>query len=304
MLLPRLWNSPYFLLTATALLWSGNFIVGRAVDGIVPPIALAFWRWTGGTLILLALFRQHLRADLPAIWRHLPFLLLLSLLGIAAFNTLVYIGLQETTAVNALLMQSAVPMVTLLLSFLLLGQRTSLLQIAGVATSLAGVAAIATRGRPQDLLALALNPGDAWIIAAVVVWGLYTTLLTRRPPIHPLSLLTVTFAMGALMLAPLYVREHMQGARMVAGLPSILAIGYVILLPGIVANFFFNRGVELVGAGTASLFTHLMPIFGTLLAVTFLGERIHAFHLAGAVLIGAGIGLATLARRRATARVS
>jgi len=304
MSLSRLWNSAYFLLTTTVLLWSGNFIVGRAVDGIVPPIALAFWRWAGGTLILLVLARGHLRADLPAIKRHLPMLLLLSLLGIAGFNTLVYIGLHGTTAVNALLMQSAIPMVTLLFSFLLLGQRTSLPQIAGVAVSLAGVATIATRGRPQDILALALNPGDAWIVAAVTVWGLYTTLLTRRPAMHPLSLLTVIFTMGALILLPFYVREYLQGARIAAGVPSVLAIGYVIVLPGIVANFFYNRGVELVGAGTASLFIHLMPVFGTLLAVAFLGERVHAFHLAGIMLIGAGIGLATAARRRAAAKTS
>ncbi|AZG09308.1 DMT family transporter [Pigmentiphaga sp. H8] len=298
----RLWNSAYFLLITTVLFWSGNFIVGRAAGGSVPPIALAFWRWAGGTLILLVLARRHWRADLPVIRRHLPILLLLSLLGIAGFNTLVYIGLRETSAVNALLMQSAIPMVTLLFSFMLLGQRASLAQIAGVAISLAGIAAIATRGRPQDLLAFALNPGDAWIVAAVAVWGLYTTLLARRPAIHPLSLLTVTFLMGTLMLLPLYLYEHAQGARIEAGLPSALAIAYVILLPGIVANFFYNRGVELIGAGPASLFIHLMPVFGTLLAVAFLGERVHLFHLAGIGLIATGIVLATVARRRAAAR--
>lgn len=300
----RLWNSAYFLLVTTVLLWSGNFIVGRAAGGHRPPIALAFWRWAGGTLILLLLARRHWRADLPVIRRHVPILLLLSLLGIAGFNTLIYIGLRQTTAVNALLMQSAIPMVTLLFSFLLLGQRASLPQIAGVAISLAGIAAIATRGRPQDLLALALNPGDAWIVAAVAVWGMYTTLLTRRPAIHPLSLLTATFLMGTLMLLPLYLYDYAQGTRIEAGLPAVLAIAYVILLPGIVANFFYNRGVELIGAGPASLFIHLMPVFGTLLAVAFLDERIHLFHLAGIGLIATGIALATTARRRAAARPS
>ncbi len=304
MLLSRLWNSPYFLLITTALLWSGNFIVGRAAGDVVPPIALAFWRWAGGTLILLAIARGPLRNDLPAVKRHVPMLLLFALLGIAGFNTLVYIGLRDTTAVNALLMQSAIPMVTLLFSFLLLGQRASLPQIAGVAISLGGVATIATRGRPQDLLALALHPGDAWIVAAVAVWGIYTTLLSRRPAMHPLSFLTVIFAMGTLMLLPFYLHEYLGGARIVPGIPSALALAYVIVLPGIAANFFYNRGVELIGAGTASLFIHLMPVFGTLLAVAFLGERVHAFHLSGIGLIGAGIGLAAIARRRAAPRES
>lgn len=295
---PRIWNSASFLLIATTLFWSGNFVVGRAASGAVPPVALAFWRWAGGTLILLVLARRQWRADLPAIKRNLPLLFLPSLLGIAGFNTLIYIGLQETTAVNALLMQSAIPMVTLLFSFLLLGQRITAPQIAGVAISLTGIAAIASRGRFQDLLALALNPGDTWIIAAVAVWGLYTTLLARRPAMHPLSFLTATFLIGTLILLPFYLYEHAQGARIVVGTPSVLAIAYVILLPGIAANFFYNRGVELIGAGPASLFIHLMPIFGTLLAVAFLGERIRPFHLAGIGLIATGIALATAARAR------
>jgi len=298
----RLWNSAYFLLVVTVLFWSGNFIVGRAASGTVPPVALAFWRWAGGTLILLVLARRQWRADLPAIKRNLPLLFLISLLGIAGFNTLIYIGLRETTAVNALLMQSAIPMVTLLFSFLLLGQRATAAQLAGVAIALAGIAAIATRGRPQDLLALSLNPGDTWIVAAVAVWGLYTTLLSRRPAMHPLSFLTATFLIGTVILLPLYLHEHAQGARIAAGVPSMLAIAYVILLPGIAANFFYNRGVELIGAGPASLFIYLMPVFGTLLAVAFLDERIQLFHLAGIGLIATGIALATAARRRAATR--
>src|SRR5690606_15242961 len=117
----------------------------------------AFYRWTGGTLILLVLAREYLRKDWPVIKRHIPMLTLLAALGISGFNTLAYIGLHATTAVNGLLMQSAVPMVTLSFSFLLLGQRVSIAQSVGVLISLAGVDTIATRGQLQELIALELN---------------------------------------------------------------------------------------------------------------------------------------------------
>ena len=113
------WNMPYLLLTLAVLFWSGNFIVGRAVAGDVPPVTLAFWRWTIGLVFILALGHRQLRADLPVLLRAWPVVILLSGLGIAVFNTLVYFGLQSTTAVNGLLLQSAMPLIILLFSFLL-----------------------------------------------------------------------------------------------------------------------------------------------------------------------------------------
>ena len=211
---------------------------------------------------------------------------------------MVYTGLTSTTAVNALLMQSAMPMLIMASAFLLFGERVGPRQMAGLAVSLVGVAIIATRGAPTELLRLSLNPGDLWIMGAVIAYALYSTLLRKRPAVHPLTLLATTFALGAVMLLPFYLWEHAQGARFVATGTSLAALGYVIVFPGMVAYLFYNRGVELLGSAKAGLFIHLMPVFGSLLAVVFLNEQIRFFHAAGIALIGAGIALAT-ARKRA-----
>jgi drug/metabolite transporter (DMT)-like permease len=293
-LLNRFWHSAWTLLALTNLSWAGNFIVGRAVAGQVPPVTLAWWRWTGAFVLGVGFAWPHLRRDGPVLLRHAPILLALSATGIASFNTMVYIGLQDTTAVNALLLQSVMPVVILLWALALYGERPGLFQTAGVAVSLVGVAAIAGRGSPGALASLSFNIGDVWVMGAVVCYALYAVLLRRRPSVHPLSLLVVLMGIGSIMLLPFYLFELHGGAAIRGGWPSYTAIAYMAVLPSLVAYLFFNRGVELMGAARAGQSVHLVPVFGAALAVIFLGERIQAYHAAGIALIGAGIAFASL----------
>ncbi len=294
---PAFWQSAYPMLTLAVLFWSGNFILGRAVSDLVPPIGLAFWRWAGALVLVLILARPFLRADLPALRRHWKMLLALSIFGVAAFNTFVYIGLHTTRAINALMLQSAIPVAIVLCSFLLFGERIGWAQAGGILLSLAGVAMIASRGEPAGLLLLSFNRGDAWVLAAVVSYALYSTLLRRRPAVHPLSFLAATFAVGALLLLPAAVWEHVAVQPMGITAASLLAIAYVAVFPGFLSYLFFNRGVELVGATRSGQFIHLMPVFGSLLAILLLGETFHPFHAAGIALIAGGIALASVGRR-------
>jgi drug/metabolite transporter (DMT)-like permease len=293
----RLWHAPTLLLSFAALSWSGNFIVGRAVRDSVPPVALSFWRWTVGLLIILAFAWPHLRRDWPLLRRHWRILLLLSAAGIAAFNTLIYLGLQSTTAINALLIQSAMPVVILLFSFLLHRERTHAAQILGIAISFAGVAAIASQGSLAALMALSLNIGDGWVLAAVVSYALYSTLLRHRPQVHPLSFVAASFALGAVMLLPLLAWEIAAGHTLKLDAAAIGAIAYVGLFPAVLAYLCFNRGVQLVGPNQAGQFLHLMPVFGSLLAVGLLGERLEFHHILGIGLIAVGLILGLRAGR-------
>jgi drug/metabolite transporter (DMT)-like permease len=293
----RLWAAPYLLLTFAVLAWSGNIVLGRAVHATIPPVALAFWRWSVAFLIVLLLGWRHVLRDRAALERSWRFVLLLALLGISAYNTLVYIGLGSTMAVNALLLQSAMPLVILVFSFLLFRERARPLQVAGIAASLAGVVVIASRGAPASLLHLAVAPGDLWVLTAILVYALYSALLRRRPDVHPLSFLVTTFGIGAAVLLPFYVWETLTMAPLRPTPTAFVTIAYVAVFPSFLAYLCFNRGVELVGANRAGPFLHLMPVFGSLLAMLFLGERLQGFHLAGIALIAAGIALATAARR-------
>lgn len=294
----RFWRAPYLLLVLTIVFWAGNFTLGRAINQDVPPIGLAFWRWTGGFLVMIAFSWGHLRRDWPVIVAHWRYMLLLSAIGVAAFNTLVYIGLHTTTAVNASLLQSAMPLVIIVWSFLLFGERPMPRQIAGIAVSTLGVTVIVGQGSPAALLALSVNPGDALVLIAIVSYAAYSALLRRRPRIHPLSFVAVTFALGATILLPLYGWETAAGDPVRVDWTTILSIVYVAIFPSCLSYLFFNRGVELIGANRAGQFLHLMPVFGSLFAVVLLGESFRVYHAAGIVLIGLGIWLATREKRR------
>lgn len=288
----RIADWPYLLLVLTSLFWAGNFIVGRAVNGMVPPVALAFWRWTGGFLIILPLAWPHLRRDLPIALKHWKIVLVLSAVGVASFNTLVYLGLRETTAINGLLIQSVMPIAIVLTSFMLFRDPVSPAQMLGLALSLGGIVAIVARGDLSTLAALDLNRGDLLIFLAIVSYAFYTALLRRKPPVHPYSLVAVTFGCGALMLLPLHAVEWSMGSVPRFDGVTLAAMGYVALFPSVLAYLCYNRGVELIGANRAGQFVHLMPVFGTIMAVTLLGESFRLFHAIGIALIFAGIVLA------------
>ena len=288
-----LYHFPYLLLTLAVLFWSGNFVVGRAVRADIPPIALAFWRWTCASLLVVFLAWPHLKPDLPMVKRHWPILTLLSILGVASFNTLVYTGLKWTIALNAFLMQAMMPVLIVALSFLLFREKISGRQNLGVVLSLGGAMVIIVQGDINTLLSLSLNQGDILIFMAVVCYAGYSVLLRRRPPMHPLSFLSVTFMFGALLLLPFYLWETFTLRPINFNRSTLLAVGYVAVFPSIVSYFCFNRGVELVGANRAGLFMYLMPVFGSLMAIGFLGESLHWYHGAGILLIASGILLAT-----------
>lgn len=290
----RLWNSAWTLLILANLFWAGNIVLGRGVAGIVPPIALAYWRWTGAFLVAIGFAWPYLKRDAPVLLRHWRMLLLLSASGVACYNTMSYIGLASTTALNVLLLQSAGPLIIILWAFALFGERPTFWQAAGVTVSLLGVAVIAGHGSAETLLQLSLNRGDAWILAAIAISGLYSAMFRRRPQSHPLSFLVATMGIGSMMILPFYIWETAQGGRIHGGPPAWLAMAYIAVFPSFIAYLFFNRGIELIGAGRAGQSWHLMPLFGSVLAVAFLGESFRPYHAIGIALIGAGILLASI----------
>jgi drug/metabolite transporter (DMT)-like permease len=289
----RLWRAAPLLLAAASLFWAGNFVVGRAVHATVPPLGLAFWRWLVSFVLVLGPAWPHLRRDAPTLRRQWRVLLLLAALGVAAYAVLTYLGLQSTTAINALLLQSATPLLIMACAFALFRDPARPLQVLAIAVSLAGVVVIVARGNLGALHALSLNRGDVWVLAGVLCYALYSALLRLRPAVHPLSFLAASFGFGALLLLPCFLGETLAGTPTQPTLPTFTAIGYLAVFPGCLAYLFYNRGVEVMGAGRAGQYFHLMPVFGTVLAVIFLGESFALYQALGIALIAAGIALAS-----------
>ncbi|MFG1463674.1 DMT family transporter [Xanthobacter sp. DSM 24535] len=295
----RINNAPYLLLSITALLWACNMVLGRFVAGHIPPISLACLRWAGATLILLPFSYRQLIGDWPVLRRHWALLLALSACGIACYNAMSYYGLQYTQALNGLLVQSSSPLLIALWSLLLFRDRLSRGQAAGIVISLLGVVVIVSRGDIDVLLHLKPNVGDIWIIAALVIYAFYAANLRLRPPVRSLSFLTVIMALGALQLVPFALWEASEGHVIEFNRLTLSVLAFVMTGPSLIAYMAFNRGVELVGANRAAPFFHLMPVFGSALAILVLGEQFEWFHGVGYALVITGILTATRAKAAA-----
>jgi drug/metabolite transporter (DMT)-like permease len=286
-------NQPYLLLSITALCWAGNAIVGRLAAGHIPPVTLAFLRWSIAFLIILPFAWKHLARDWGAIRARLGLMILISVTGIGGFNTLQYWALEYTQALNTLLLQSAGPLIVAVWSLILLGVRLTLAQAAGVMVSLIGVLVILLHGDLTTLSSIEFNKGDIIFTVAMVVFGLYSVLTLKRPQIHALSFAAFTFGCGAACLIPLLIWELWARPVMQINTANLLSLFYVAVFPSTVAYLCFNRGVQLIGANRAAPFFHVVPLFGAAMAMVFLGERPHLFHVVGFALVLTGVFVAS-----------
>jgi drug/metabolite transporter (DMT)-like permease len=292
-------NQPYLLLSITALCWAGNAIVGRLAAGHIPPVTLSFLRWSLAFLIVLPIAWNHLKRDWAAIRSRLGIMIVLSIAGIGVFNTLQYWALEYTQALNTLLLQSAGPLFVAVWSLVLLGVRLTLAQAGGIVLSLTGVLVILLHGDLTTLKNIEFNKGDLIFTVALVIFGLYSVLTLKRPQIHGLSFVAFTFGCGAACLIPFLIWELLTRPPMQFNTDNLLMMFYVAVFPSTIAYLCFNRGIQLIGANRAAPFFHVVPVFGSVMAIVFLGERPQAFHIVGFALVLTGVFVAS--RRQANA---
>jgi drug/metabolite transporter (DMT)-like permease len=286
-------HQPYLLLSLASLFWAGNIVLGRYVAGHVPPLTLSCVRWIGAFLMLLPFARPHLSRDWPVLRACLPLMAVLAATGFALNNAMSYWALQHTEALNALLLQSSGPLFVAVWALILFGVRLTFAQLGGIALSLLGVLTIILRGDFSALAGIQFNIGDIVFAGALVVFGLYSALMTRRPAVHQLSLISFTMALGAILLIPLSLWEYSSGTRPRFDLMTLATFAYVVIFASALAYLFFNRGIALIGPNRAAPFLHLVPVFGSAMAVLMLGEQPRLFHLVGYVLVLAGVVLAS-----------
>jgi drug/metabolite transporter (DMT)-like permease len=291
-LLGWLANQPYLLLSLTSLFWAGNVVLGRYVAGHVPPIALATLRWGGAFLVILPFAWPHMMREWDVIRRNMPMLVVLAITGIGAYNTVAYIGLQYTSALNALLIQSAGPLFVAFWSLVLFRTRLSWAQALGIIISLGGVLTILARGDLEALSAVDFNKGDLIFGGSLMIFCIYSAMMPYRPKLSALAFLGFTTGVGALVNVPFALWEASQGYTVSFDTETLLTLAYVILFPSVFAYLCYNRGVELIGANRSAPFYHLIPVFGSVLAIAFLDEEPKLFHMIGYVLVLLGVFIA------------
>ena len=285
---------PYLLLVLTTLFWSGNFVLSRGMHADIPPLALSFWRWALALLIMLVFSWRTCWRQSDIIVRERKYITIQGLLGVTGFNSLIYLAVQTTTAVNAVLINSCTPILIALCALLINKEPLKPRQWAGILLSLSGVTLIMVGGDLGSLVELDFNRGDLLVLCAGLVWALYSVNLKSFPQdLHPFSYQTGIMIAGLIGILPFYLLELGMGYQMVVNTPTLTTIVYVAIFPSVLAFIFWNRAVRDIGATRAGSFIHLMPVFSSILAVFFLGESIELFHLQGIGLVFGGIFLAT-----------
>ncbi len=282
---------PYLIMILPPLFWAGNFIVGRAVSDQHAPLGLSFWRWFWATLIIIPFALKPILRQLDIIKKQFWRIALLAVLSISTFNSLAYISLQYTTATNAILLNSFIPIFILLISSLLFKEQISNRQILGVFISLIGVFAIISKLNIKTILALHINKGDLWMLLAALDWAMYSILLKHLRPIElkPLAFLGIMMTIGTVVLFPVFLANPLGEANIVWNKEMIMAIIYIAIFPSIISYMAWNHGMHKLGAAIGGQYIHLMPLFGAFMAVIFLKEQIHIYHIAGAFCIGFGL---------------
>lgn len=293
---------PYLLLVLTTLFWSGNFVVSRGMHEHIPPFSLSFWRWLIALFILCFFGLGHLLRQRNLVREHLGFICTQGLLGVAAFNSLIYLAVQSTTAINAVLVNSCIPVLIAISSWIMYREVMSGRQCLGVFLSFIGVFLIVFRADPAVLLALEFNRGDLLVVVAASFWAIYSANLKRYPKgLHPLAYLTGIVIAGVVGILPFYCFELARGQYFAVTTHSVSTILYVALFASVLAFIFWNRAVRTVGPNRAGPFIHLMPVFSTILAILFLGEKIETYHIVGIGIIFTGITMTTYRGRQEVA---
>jgi drug/metabolite transporter (DMT)-like permease len=290
----RLNLSTAALLTMPPLLWAGNAVVGRLVDGLVPPVMLNFLRWALAFLLLVPMAGWVLRSD-SGLWTHWKRFALLGLLGVGCYNALQYMALKTSTPLNVTLVAASSPVWMLGIGALFFGQRVTRRQVTGALLSIAGVLVVLSRGDWQLLLQVRLVPGDFYVLLATAAWAWYSWLLTRPGDPPRIRDNWAAFLMGQTVLGLGWAGLFAAGERITGdthiewGWPLAAALAYVAVGPAVLAYRSWGVGVQRVGPAIAGFFSNLTPLFAALMSAAFLRELPRLYHAIAFVLIVGGI---------------
>lgn len=289
-LLSSAFTSAPLLLSLATLGWAGNTVAGRLAVGEVSPMVVVFMRWTIVFAILLMTQRKRLPAALPKLKGKWPWVFMMGAFGLSFFNTLFYIAAQSTTAINLGLIQCAMPMFILMGVTLIFRIRLTRNQIMGTFLTIIGVLIIIGKGDLSVLLGLQVNTGDWIMLVACVFYAGYTIGLRNRPDIHNMTMMAVFAGAAWLLSIPIVLFEVWQGT---AQWPSTqlawLVVLFVSLIPSLMSQVFYMRGVDLMGPGRAGVYSNLVPIYSSVLGVLILNEAFGLYHMLSISVVITGL---------------
>ena len=285
--------SAYLFLVLATFCWSGNFIVGKfATVYEIPPLTLNVFRWISVWFILIPFTYKEIFENLPYIKKNWLVISFMGVITISTFNSVVYFALNYTQVINAVLMLSAIPAATIVLSSLMKIEETNIFQLLGLVLSIIGIGSIISNGDIQKIISLDFNKGDMWMLVCVITWSLYSTLLKKNNfKFSQFTLIQLMVSVGILFLIPQFFYEKSIGLELNLDKNFFLILIYVAIFPAIAAYYFWQKGIEIIGPNRASMFIQLMPLFSAIMAIIIFKEKFELYHFVGATFILSGIYL-------------
>ena len=272
--------------------WAGNTIAGRMSTGEMSPMVVVFLRWFIISVFLICFLNKKLISSFKSISKKLVWLCLMGSLGLTGFNALFYIAAQNTTAINLGIIQGIMPAIILVGSVIIFKEVVNITKVVGLIIAFFGVLVVVSQGDYERVILLSFNYGDIVMLSACFFYSGFTLGLKNKPVIDPIVLMTY-FSLSALIFSlPLLITEYYIGlTQFPATSTAWLTILYIAFVPSFLAQVFFIRGVELVGASKAGLFINFLPIFAAILGVLLLGERLFVYHLISLFIVLLGVYL-------------
>ena len=272
--------------------WAGNTVAGRMSTGEISPMVVVFLRWFIISIFLILFLNKKLILSFKLISKKLVWLCLMGSLGLTGFNALFYIAAQNTTAINLGIIQGIMPAIILVGAVILFKEAVNFTKVTGLIIAFFGVLVVVSQGDYERVILLSFNYGDIVMLCACFFYSGFTLGLKNKPVIDPIVLMTY-FSLSALIFSiPLLVTEYYLGLIKVPATDTAwLTILYIAFVPSFLAQVFFIRGVELVGASKAGLFINFLPIFAAILGVLLLGERLYVYHLISLFIVLLGVYL-------------
>ena len=287
----KILKNPHFLLTLTSVFWAFNTIAGRAAVGEISPLLIVSVRWFFVSIILTILCRNQLKEIWKILSKRIKWLIIMGLFGFTGFNSAYYIAAHDTIAINLGLVQGTMPAFIIIIAWIWLQEKINFTQLLGVLITFIAVLVVVSSGNLTTLLSLELNNGDIVMIFACTLYAVYAVGLRKKPEIGALSLLTFFAYVAFLGSLPGLLYEISSNQLILPGLKGCIILGVIIIFPSFLAQIFFMKGVEKIGPARSGLYTNLVPVFSSILAVFFLGENFEFYHLLSLSMIFCGIYL-------------
>ncbi len=281
------------LLVFATFCWSGNFIVGKFAHLFeVPPLTLNFFRWVSVWLILIPFTYKEIYNNSSYIKKNLIVIGFMGIITISTFNSVVYFALNYTQVINAVLVLSAIPAATIVISALMNVDKTNKYQLIGLMLSVIGICAIISNADIKKIINLSFNKGDLWMLVCVITWALYSTLLKKNKfKFSQFTLIQLMVSVGIIFLIPQFFYERSIGLELNLNKSFVVILLYVVIFPALAAYYCWQKGIEIVGPNRATMFIQLMPLLSAVLAIIIFKEKFEMYHFVGAAFILTGIYL-------------